>query len=135
MVISILPNLAESVSLIIAIFILKISGFYFYYSIPGFYSEKCNPVPHQAPDIINKLMGKHWKVSETFITHSRLSNDISSNATEIDFPISFFACESMMEVIFLAGSLIPLICAIGEFLIMYFYRKRFKFENGRIVPK
>lgn len=135
MIISILPNLAESVSLIIAILILKISGFYSYYSIPGFYSEKCNPVPHRAPDLINRLMGKSWKISDKYTIDTRVSDEISFNSTEVDFPISFFACESMMEVIFLAGSLIPLICAVGEFLIMYFYRKRFKLEDGRIVPK
>uniref|UniRef100_A0AC34F8H5 Uncharacterized protein n=1 Tax=Panagrolaimus sp. ES5 TaxID=591445 RepID=A0AC34F8H5_9BILA len=81
-------------------------------------------------------MGRNWGAPGEFELDSRIEVE-NLNLTEtltVDFPLSFFACEGLIEIIYLFGSIYPLICAIGEFTIMYLYRKHFKLEGGRIVP-
>ena len=133
---SVLPNMVETGSLILVISVLHISGFKRYMSFPGFHHAKCDPIPHRAPGVLNRLMGRNWQIAGEFGVDSRVEiEDFQlNNGTTANFPLSFFACEGLIEIIYLFGALWPLICCIGEFAIMYLYRRHFKLEGGKIVP-
>uniref|UniRef100_A0A7E4W9E5 Transmembrane protein n=1 Tax=Panagrellus redivivus TaxID=6233 RepID=A0A7E4W9E5_PANRE len=128
-----LPNAFEAASFAMTIAMLYAAHVPRFLLTEGTFSMKCNPVPHRPPIAINRVMGG-WGMDDFSLERRIVTDDVIANGTTMSFPLSYSACQMVVDVVYLYGALFPLLCSCVEFFVMYLYRNAFTLVDGHIVP-